>query len=307
MRVALVGSGGWGRNHARVLSEMGSLCAVCDADGDLAREFGSRYGVPHYTSARDLTERQAFDAAVVATPTVTHAGIAGDLIRAGKHVLVEKPFTYEPAEGRALQAMASKAGVVLTCGYIERFNPAVESVRGMVAGCRYGDLILLELHRENRIPLHIKDVGIIYDTAVHDIDTANWLFGEMPHVVFARSGRVTHPHEDFATIMLGYSSNRTAMIACNWLSPRRVRTFRAAFSGAVVTGDFVTREIEVDGRPAQGLDGEPLARELRSFLDAAAAGREPVVTARDAVCVSEIAKAALLSGQRGVPIYLDLR
>lgn len=307
MRVALVGTGGWGRNHARVLSELGVLCAICDSDTERVRQFGFKYGVDHYRSVDDLVARQQFDAAVVATPTITHSGIAGTLIGAGKHVLVEKPFTYEPAEGRHLQRMAAKAGVVLTCGYIERFNPAVESVRGMVDRGGYGDLVLLEFHRENRIPVHIKDVGIIYDTAVHDIDTANWLFGEMPQVVFARSGSVTHTNEDFATIMLGYGRERTAVIACNWLSPRRVRMFRAAFTGAVATGDFITQSVDVDGEQAEIRRSEPLSGEVASFLEAIDGGGDPVVTPGQAVCVSEIAKAALLSARRGVPIYLDLR
>ena len=303
----LVGVGGWGKNHARVLHEAGALRAVCDADSALAARFGAEYGVPHYADVSDALQKERFEAAVVATPTKTHAEIAGMLIRAKKHVLLEKPFTYEPAEGRQLRLAAKKAGVVLTCGYIERFNPAVETVRKMVQTDKYGQLVLLELHRENRIPLHIKDVGIIYDTAVHDIDTANWLFGQMPQVVFARSGRVAHSHEDFATIMLGYEGNRTAVIACNWLSPVRSRMFRAAFTGAVVTGDFVTQMVDVNGRPTSTARREPLASEIAAFLEAARSGSEPLVTPHQAVCVSEIAKAALLSGRRGVPIYLDLR
>ena len=307
VRAALVGVGGWGKNHARVLHDAGALCAVCDADAALAKRYGQMYGVPHYASLDEMISAERFEAAVVATPTTTHAEMGRTLIGHGKHVLLEKPFTYEPAEGRELAAMARRAGTVLTCGYIERFNPAVESVRDIVARDRYGKLVLLEFHRENRIPLHIKDVGIIYDTAVHDIDTANWLFGAMPKVVFARSGRVSHTHEDFATIMLGYAGNRTAVIACNWLSPGRSRMFRAAFTGAVVTGDFVERTVQVDGEPVPTSDGEPLASEIAAFLGAAAGEDRDMVTPHQAVCVTEIAKAALLSGRRGVPVYLDLR
>lgn len=307
IRTALVGIGGWGKNHARVLHDIGTLCAVCDVDAALAKRYGDMYGTPHYTSLEEMLASERFDAAVVATPTITHAQMGRALIERGKHVLLEKPFTYEPAEGRELAAMAQKAGTVLTCGYIERFNPAVDSVREMVTSERYGRLVLLEFHRENRIPLHIKDVGIIYDTAVHDIDTANWLFGDMPQVVFARSGRVTHTHEDFATIMLGYAENRTAIIACNWLSPGRARLFRAAFTEAVIRGDFVDRTVQVDGEPLAVDDTEPLAAEVAAFLRAAAGRDHDIVTPHQAVCVTEIAKAALLSGRQGVPVYLDLR
>lgn len=307
VRAALVGVGGWGKNHARVLHEAKALCAVCDADAGLARKYGEMYGVPYHTSLDDLIKTERFEAAVVATPTTTHAPMGRSLIQHKKHVLLEKPFTYEPAEGRELAAMAKKAGTVLTCGYIERFNPATEAVREMVAQGRHGQLVLLEFHRENRIPLHIKDVGIIYDTAVHDIDTANWLFGEMPQVVFARSGRVSHTHEDFATIMLGYPNDRTAVIACNWLSPGRSRMFRAAFTEAVVTGDFVERRVSVGEEAIRIRNAEPLAAEIDAFLGAAAGQRRDIVTPHQAVCVTDIAKAALLSGSRGIPVYMDLR
>ena len=85
--------------------------------------------------------------------------------------------------------------------------------------------------------------------------------------------------------------------------------FRAAFTGAVVTGDFVTQMVDVNGRPTSTARREPLASEIAAFLEAARSGSEPLVTPAPggAVCVSEIAKAALLSGRRGVPIYLDLR
>ena len=307
IRTALVGVGGWGKNHARVLHEVGTLCAVCDSNKSLSEQFGVRYKVPHYTNVQDLLDNESFDAAVVATPTKTHSQIGKLLLQAKKHTLLEKPFTYEPSEGRELQSVAKKAGVILTCGYIERFNPAIQEMRRIINKKTYGRMVLLEFHRESNIPVHIKDVGIIHDTAVHDIDTANWLFDQMPQVVFARAGNVSHVHEDFATIMLGYENNRTAIIACNWLSPTRSRMFRAAFTDAIIRGDFITRRVTVNDKPIRVTDGEPLMRETVSFLEAASANTAPVVTSHQAICVSEIAKAALLSSKRGVPIYLDLR
>ena len=307
IRVAQIGAGGWGKNHLRVLHHIGALAAVCDADRTRAESYGKLYNTNHYTSISDMIESDTFDAAIVATPTSTHAGIAKTLIRHRKHVLIEKPFTYEPAEGEELERLAKKSGVQISCGYIERFNPAIRAMRDVVKRGSYGELMQLEFHRENRMPVHIKDVGIIYDTAVHDIDTANWLFDEMPGVVFARAGQVSHTHEDFATIMLGYSNNRTATITCNWLSPERVRMFRAAFTEAIITGDFISQKVTANGDTIPTDTGEPLAAELESFLSAASENRTPLVTPYQAICVSRIAKAALLSAKRGVPIYLDMR
>src|SRR5205807_3407789 len=142
-----------------------------------------------------------------------------------KNVFVEKPMTYLSHEGEDLQRLAEKNKVVLTCGYVERFNPAVALVKEYVKSKKYGELIMMEFHRENRMPLHVKDVGIIYDTSVHDIDTAMFLFNCRPHVVFARAGKKFHLYEDFATIMLGFNDQKVAIIASNWITPKRVRRF----------------------------------------------------------------------------------
>ena len=311
MRIVQIGTGGWGKNHARVLSELGVLCAICDTDRKRSKEFGEKYSVNHYESLDELLSSEEFDGAFVVTPTSTHSNIAKKLLELKKHVFVEKPLTYKTEEGEELLKLAEKNKVILTCGYIERFNPAVGNVKKIVKEKKYGDLIMLEFHRENRMPLHIKDVGIIYDTSVHDIDTANWLFDEMPNVVFARAGQIRHEHEDFATIMLGYKDNKVAIITSNWITPKRIRNFNAIFSDARISSDFITQEIKIEKQEEvefiEGEKMEPLSIEIQSFLDSIEGKVEHIVKAQQAVNVSKIAEAALLSSQKGVPIYLDLK
>lgn len=311
MKIVQIGTGGWGKNHARVLSELGVLSAICDTDAQRSKEFGEKYSVNYYESLDDMISSEEFDGAFVVTPTSTHAVIAKKLLESKKHVFVEKPLTYKTEEGEELVKIAEKNKVILTCGYIERFNPAVDVVKNIVKEKKYGDLIMLEFHRENRMPLHIKDVGIIYDTSVHDIDTANWLFGEMPNVVFARSGQIKHEHEDFATIMLGYKNNKVAIITSNWITPKRIRKFYAVCNDARISSDFITQEIKIEKQEdVEIMDNkkqEPLLREIQSFLDAIEGKSEHIVKAQQAVNVSRIAEAALLSSQKGVPIYLDLK
>ena len=187
MKVVQIGVGGWGKNHSRVLSEFGVLAAVCDTDTQRAEEFGKKYSVNFYNSIEALLDNEKFDAALVCTPTTTHSDIGTRLIESKKHVFLEKPMTYLSSEGKALIDLAKRNNVILTCGYIERFNPAVASVKDFLISQKYGDLIRLEFYREHRMPQHIKDVGVIYDTSVHDIDTAMWLFDETPEIVFALS------------------------------------------------------------------------------------------------------------------------
>ena len=311
MKIVQIGIGGWGKNHTRILSQLGVLSAVCDADSQKSKEYGEKYSVNHYESLDDLLISEEFDGALVVTPTSTHTEIATKLLEAKKHVFVEKPITYKSEDGEKLAKLAEKNKVILTCGYIERFNPVVDLVKNYVKEKKFGELIMLEFHRENRMPLHIKDVGIIYDTSVHDIDTANWLFDDMPYVVFARAGKIKHVHEDFASIMLGYKNDRVAIISSNWITPKKVRTFSAVCTDAIITSDFISQEVKIEKKGETEIPRnekqEPLLLEIQSFLGAIEGKNVQVVKSQEAVNVTKIAEAALLSSQKGIPIYLDLK
>ncbi|MHA2501858.1 MAG: Gfo/Idh/MocA family protein [Candidatus Kariarchaeaceae archaeon] len=309
VRIAQIGTGGWGKNHCRVLSSLEVLTAICDLNREVCDQFAETFGVEAFYSVEELINNHDFDAAVIATPTTTHYAIAAQLIRAGKHVFVEKPMTYKSDEGEKLVQLAEEENRLLTSGYIERFNPAVDQVKQYAQEKTYGDLLMLEFHRESRMPLHIKDVGIIYDTAVHDIDTALWLFHDTPETVYARSGKIRHHHEDFASIVLGFPNNRVAIIASNWITPVRIRTFNAIFTEGRIGGDFITRQLKID--TVEGttiptpLGGEPLLNELTNFVEAIQGKAELRVKAEHALNVTRIAEAAIKSTQTGRHIELE--
>jgi len=311
MKIVQIGTGGWGKNHTRILAQLEVLSAVCDTNKEMSKEFGEKYSVNHYDSVDSLLDSENFDGAFVCTPTSTHSEIATKLIQKRKNVFIEKPMTYLSEEGEDLVQLAKKNNVVLTCGYIERFNPAVILVKDYVKSKKFGELVMLEFHRENRMPVHIKDVGIIYDTSVHDIDTAMWLFDDTPQVVFARSGKIQHEHEDFATIMLGFKDNKVAIISSNWITPSRIRTFNAVCTEGIVSSDFITQEVKIQTKneteiPRKEMQ-EPLLLEIKNFLGAIEGKNELTVKSSEAVNVTKIAEASLLSSQKGTPIYLDLK
>jgi UDP-N-acetylglucosamine 3-dehydrogenase len=293
VKIAQIGIGGWGKNHARILSQLGVLSAVCDVDKNRSKELGEQFSVNHYDSVDFLLDSEQFDAAFVCTPTSTHSAIASQLIQSKKHVFVEKPMTYLSEEGEDLLELANKNHVILSCGYIERFNPAVEIVKDFVKSKKYGDLVMLEFHRENRMPPHIKDVGIIYD------------------VVFARAGKIKHEHEDFASIMLGFKNNRVAIISSNWITPTRVRTFNAVCTEGIISSDFITQEVKIETKNDTEIPRkekqEPLLLEIQNFLGAIEGKNDLTVKAEQAVNVTKIAEAAVLSSQNGAPIYLDFK
>ena len=311
VKVAVIGVGGWGKNHARVLGELGALAAVCDADLARAKDIAVKNKALPYSSVDDMLASEQLDGCLVCTPTKTHAAVAKKVMEKGVNAFVEKPLAFSSQECEEMMQVAKKKNIILTAGYIERFNPAVSEAKKLIAEKKYGDPIMMEFHRENRMPLNIKDVGIIFDTSVHDIDTAMFLFDARPNVVFARAGKRLHEHEDFATIMLGFGDQRVAVIASNWLTPKKVRTFSAVCTDGIITGDFLTQETRIDSageaivprRPFQ----EPLTLELKNFVESIEGKATPVVGASDATNVTRVAEAALLSSNTGSPIYVDLK
>lgn len=308
VRIGVVGTGGWGKNHVRVLNELDSLGAVCDMDSSKVEMYSKKYRVPGYTNFDEMLSKEELDGVTICTPATTHFALASKSLSAGLNTFVEKPMTVSSEEARKLIQIANDSKKILTVGFIERFNPAITELKSIIDQGRLGDLILLEFHRENRRSNTITDVGIVKDASVHDIDTARWLFGEEPDFVFARVGSVKSEREDFAAILLGFSGEKTAFLTTNWVTPNRVRTLSAVFENGVVEVDFVTQQTKIhqqDGThiPARQVQ-EPLMLELREFVSAIRDKRQPLITGRDGLMVTQIAEAVLASGSSGTPIFL---
>jgi len=304
----VVGTGGWGKNHARVLNELDCLAAVCDKDGARTEIYSKKYRIPGYDSLEEMIKKERLDAVTICTPASTHYSIASRTLEAGLHTFVEKPMATGSEEAEKLIEVARKAGRTLTVGFIERFNPPISDLKRMIAARELGELILLEFHRENRRGENIFDVGIVKDASVHDIDTAMWLFNEEPKLVFARVGTVKSKNAEFATIVLGFSGQKTAFLATNWVTPSRVRTLSAVFSGGVVDVDFVSQQTSIHEEggtrvPTRALQ-EPLALELKEFVSAISEKRKPIVTGEDGLRATRVAEAILASSSSGTPIYL---
>jgi UDP-N-acetylglucosamine 3-dehydrogenase len=309
LKVGLVGAGGWGKNHARVLSELGALAAICDVDITRAEEFGRKYNVPYYTSIDEMLSKEKIEVAHVCTPTTTHYSVSKKLLESGLHVFIEKPIAASVKEGMEIASLAEEKKRLVGVGYIERFNPAVIHLKEMIVQKQLGELLVAEFYRENRWA-GVKDVGILLDTSVHDIDTARYIFSEEPYQVFCRTGKVLGEHDDFAVLMLSFKRSRTAILVTNWVTPKKERRLSAILTQGVVRLDFITREVKVDtdagAETFQHQSQEPLKLEISSFLEAVSSGKKPAVDARDAIKTSIIAEAAAYSSRKGLPVNVEL-
>ena len=292
----------------RVLSELGSLAAVCDIDSARADAYSEKYRVRGYTNVGEMLKSERPDGVTVCTPASTHFTVASKTLGAGVNTFVEKPMTATVKEAEDLIRIAEASGKILTVGFIERFNPAISELKKITAEGRLGRPILFEYHRENSRGESITDVGVVRDASVHDIDTARWLFGEEPRTVFARVGSVMGRNEDFAAILLGFSGERTAFIITNWVTPKRVRQLDAVFERGVVTVNFITQEMQIhdenETKVPQHTTQEPLTLEMKEFISAIKEKRPALVTGKDGLNVTRIAEAVLASSETSSPIFL---
>jgi UDP-N-acetylglucosamine 3-dehydrogenase len=309
---AVIGTGFWGRNQARVLSQLdvANLVCVCDVNEVNAKSVGTEFHVPYYTQVDDVFSRKDVDAVTICVPTTLHKQIATKALLAGKHTLVEKPMTNTVAEAHELLSLAERKGLRLMPGHIERFNPAVGYLKSVLDDGKLGTVTLLLARRVGRWPERIGDVGVVGDTAIHDIDLARYVFNDNVSSVHARTGSIKHRREDYAEIMLHFRHGGTAFIDANWLTPRKTRMLVVTGTEATVQLDYITQELLVENSYTSVKPNlqkkEPLREELAHFCTSVLDGKPFRANAEDGLRAVEICEAVLQSGTMGQTVPLTV-
>ena len=309
--VAVIGTGFWGRNHARVYKELEEteLVAICDIDAERARNVASQFGAKPYTNTARLLKNESVEAVSVCTWSTSLAKEALRTLRAGKHVLVEKPMAANVQKARKLLETAQHKDLHLTVGFLMRFIPGLQHIRRAVENGQMGQLVCATAKRVSQWPERIGDVGVVKDTAIHDIDIMRYVFGEDPVAVYAKTGNMAHRRfEDYVQIMLTYKSGRSAFIESNWLTPYKTRTLTVTGSAAIMKLDYITQELTVED-PKQTVQPrfaqqEPLKLELQHFARCVLNKEKPLITGVDGLKALEIAEAALKSSVTGRVVKL---
>jgi len=176
-----------GQNHVRVYSEIADVVGIADPDVKAGGVVSNRFNVSYYTDATHLLKEE-LDAVSVCVPTEHHAKVALDVIRAGIPVLVEKPLAATVEEAKRIVDAAKKAGITLAVGHIERHNPAIAAVKRHVQEGQYGDLVTAAARRVSSFPGRVRDIGVVMDLGVHEIDVLRYLVGAPVESVFALGG-----------------------------------------------------------------------------------------------------------------------
>jgi UDP-N-acetylglucosamine 3-dehydrogenase len=311
LNISVLGCGVWGRNHARVFSEMPgvNLKNIVDLDESMAREVSTRYNIPYSLDPEEVFKDDEVDLVTICTPTITHAELSLRAIKAGKHVLVEKPMTDTVDEARQVIKAAERQGVHLAVGFIERFNPAVQEAKRMIDDGRIGEVILINAKRVSRWPVRIGDVGVIKDLSIHDIDIINNMFNSEPHTVFTTAGSIQHGFEDYANIMLCFKGKRGGFVETNWLTPRKIRTLTITGSEGIINVEYVNQKIVIETEEHAYepfiTNKEPLRLELETLIKNIESGDPPAVTGEDGLTALKVCEAAIKSAETGKPIELN--
>jgi UDP-N-acetylglucosamine 3-dehydrogenase len=310
--VAVIGTGFWGKNHARVYKELAEtkLVAICDIDPKRAKAVADQFGAKPYASAAQMLRNNDIEAVSVCTWSTVLAKEATRAVQAGRHVLVEKPMAANVKQAENLLKKAEKEGVHLTVGFLMRFIPGLKQIKKAVQDKTIGELVCTSGKRVSQWPERIGDVGVVKDTAIHDIDVMLHLFNEDPIAVYAKTGHMRHiRYEDYAQIMLTFKGGKSAFIESNWLTPYKTRILVATGSEAIMTLDYISQELTVENaketlKPRYPMQ-EPLKLELQHFANCIMKKDNPLITGLDGLKALRIAESALKSSATGRIVKLQ--
>jgi predicted dehydrogenase len=297
IKAGVIGVGYLGKFHAEkyAASPKAELVAVADIDGARAKEIGASVGAGAVSDYRALMGR--VQCVSIAVPTRFHYQVARDFIDAGVDVLVEKPLSADIDEARALVEAAEQRRVILQVGHLERFNPAIRRLEGVVRDPKF-----VECHRLAPFIERGTDVNVVLDLMIHDIDVIASLVGSPVESVEAVGVPVLTDKPDIANARIKFASGCIANVTASRVSLKRERKVRFFQPDAYISIDYDQRRAQIYHKPAPGAgwldirgenieiqEGDALADEIDSFLDCVSSRKAPLVGGAEALAALEIA------------------
>ncbi len=332
--VGVIGYGYWGPNLVRNFAEApdGRVGFVTDVRAERLSQVPTRYpGAKVSADYRDLLKDPAVDAVVVATPVSTHFDLAMAALRAGKHVLVEKPMTATSEQSLALIDEAEKRGLVLMVDHTFVYTNAVRKIRELTQGGDLGEIYYYDSVRIN-LGLFQHDVNVLWDLAVHDLSIMDYVLGQTPLSVSATGlSHVNGEPENIAYMTMFFDGKLIAHVHVNWLAPVKVRRTLLGGSRRMIVFDDLEasekikvydRGISVNPSPENVYQmligyragdmwapqlplGEALQAEARHFIECIEQRRTPTTDGQAGLRVVRLLEAATLSmAQRGALVPL---
>ena len=312
VRVAVVGAGDFGRNHARVYRELpdAELVGIVDPNAERAAKIAAEFSTSVISDIESLAGR--VDAASVAVPTVAHARVGCRLLELGIDILVEKPMAASLAEADELLSAAANAGRILQVGHLERFNPAIAAVTPILNRPLY-----FEVHRLGIFTPRSLDIDVVYDVMIHDLDILLALVDAPVVDIKAIGIPLLTDKVDIAHARLDFATGAVANVTASRVSTERVRKMRFFQQHEYISVDFTRQDAlrvrVAEPGPQPKFDfaalpserEEPLRAELRSFLESVRTRRAPRVdgaAGRRALALADEVMAGILEHGRRVQL-----
>ena len=266
VKVAVLGTGSLGKEHARLYAELAAtgqvdFAGVFDTNAEAARKIAEKCRVKAFASVAEAAA--ASDALSVVTPTTTHFDLAKALLQQGKHLLVEKPMTDNAAQAAELVQLAQQHRCVLQVGHVERFNPVFAYLQKVATEPRF-----IEVHRLSPFPARSTDIGVVLDLMIHDLDVVLAFVKSPVTSVDAVGIPVLSKSEDIANARLRFANGCVANLTASRVSPERMRKIR------VFSGGEMTSYVSLDYRAQEGFiyriarDGEEESSLLKKIMAA---------------------------------------
>jgi len=317
LKVAVIGTGYWGKNLVRNFHELGALACICDQDPARAAELASKYpGTETVPTLEAVLARDDVAAVAIATPAETHHRVAMQALEAGRDVFVEKPLALRYEHGKQLVAEAGRRERILMVGHVLEYHPAVVRLRELVADGELGQLQYIYSNRLSMGKIR-REENILWSFAPHDVAVILRLLGQMPFEVVATGGTYIRPNiADVTTTNLLFDNGVRAHIFVSWLHPYKEQRLvvlgdrkMAVFDDVEPTDKLVLFDQGVDwvnGQPLPRKDGghpvpfaseEPLKNECQHFLDCVASRQNPLTDGKSALSVLCVLMAAQRSMQ----------
>lgn len=289
-----------GKHHVRVYQEIPEveLVGVADINRRLVGQTAKRYQTRAFSDYQKLLDA-GVDLVSICVPTSLHKEVALGIIGRGVHALVEKPIASTVEDAKEIIKKAKQKKVKLQVGHIERFNPIVDVIKDAITD---ENVVSVDIVRVGPIPPRVKDVGVIVDIGVHDIDLISYLTESDFEEIYSLSTSSINAYDKEDTALLSFRMKNGILchITTNWLTPHKVREIKVATKNKLVVGNFITQEVtEYSGYttgPAGYLVrnlnvplGEPLRYELDSFVDVVKNDKTPRVTGEDGLKALEVA------------------
>ena len=309
-KVAVIGSGYWGKNLVRSFYELGALAAVADVRDEVLHDANSRYGVATTREVEALLQDPMIRGIIIAAPASQHYEIAKNSLLGGKDVFVEKPLALRSSEGLELVELAKQRGRILMVGHILEYHPAIVELKRLIRAGELGKIQYIYSSRLNLGRLRTEE-NILWSFAPHDISVMLSLLGELPDRVAAHGGNYLHPHIADATVTVcDFKSGVKAHIFVSWLHPFKEQKLAIVADKKMAVFDDLQPErklvlyshrIEWPNRiPVAQRDGgqvvplpqlEPLRLECRHFLDCVRERTRPTTDGESALRVLQVLEA----------------